>query len=52
MPPFRKGVSHERVTGDSPLFQTHNNTAHFTSIVPRFGELTEKPSDVNLYKIL
>ena len=29
--------------------QIHNNTPHFTSIVPTLGPLTAKPSDVNLY---
>lgn len=32
--------------------QIHNNSPHFTSIVPLLGPLTEKPSDVNLYEIV
>lgn len=35
---------------ESPeAIQIHNNSEHFTSIVPKLGGLTEKPSDVNLY---
>ena len=30
--------------------QMHNNTPHFTSTVPKFGHLTAKPSEVNLYE--
>ena len=30
--------------------QMHNNTPHFTSTVPKFGPLTAKPSEVNLYE--
>ena len=30
----------------------HNNTPHFTSTVPKFGPLTSKPSDVNLYEVI
>jgi quinol monooxygenase YgiN len=28
----------------------HNNSSHFTSIVPLLAPLTEKPTDVNLYE--
>jgi quinol monooxygenase YgiN len=34
---------------DMDAIEEHNNTAHFTSIVPKFDELREN-SDVNLYK--
>jgi quinol monooxygenase YgiN len=32
--------------------QIHNNSPHFTSIVPTLGPLTAKPSDVNLYEVV
>lgn len=32
--------------------QIHNNSPHFTSIVPALGPLTAKPSEVNLYSVL
>lgn len=28
----------------------HNNSEHFTSIVPKFAELIESQSEINLYK--
>lgn len=34
---------------DMDAIEAHNNTAHFTSIVPKFGELREE-SLVNMYK--
>jgi quinol monooxygenase YgiN len=30
----------------------HNNSKHFTSIVPKFSDLKEKQSEVNLYKMI
>jgi len=30
----------------------HNSTPHFTATVPKFGPLTSKPSDVNLYEVI
>ena len=30
----------------------HNNSPHFTAIVPLLGPLTEKPADVNLYAVV
>ena len=30
--------------------QIHNNSPHFTSIVPTLAPLTAKPSEVNLYE--
>lgn len=30
----------------------HNNSPHFTAIVPLLGPLTEKPADVNLYSVV
>jgi len=31
------------------IIKTHNNSKHFTSIVPKFVDLQEKQSEVNLY---
>ena len=28
----------------------HNSSEHFTSIVPKFAELKESQSEINLYK--
>ena len=30
--------------------ELHNNSAHFTRIVPKLGEFAEKASEVNLYE--
>ncbi len=30
----------------------HNNSKHFTTIVPKFADLQESKSEVNLYKII
>ena len=30
----------------------HNNSEHFTSIVPKFADLQESQSEVNLYKTI
>jgi len=30
----------------------HNNSKHFTSVVPKLGDLQESKSEVNLYKII
>ena len=30
----------------------HNNSEHFTSIVPKFEELKEGQSEINLYKVI
>ncbi|MFT5873262.1 MAG: quinol monooxygenase YgiN [Clostridium sp.] len=30
----------------------HNNSEHFTSIVPKFAEFKEGQSEINLYKML
>ena len=36
---------------DEEAIKNHNNSEHFTSIVPKFADLREK-SEVNLYKKL
>ncbi|MCB2313861.1 antibiotic biosynthesis monooxygenase [Clostridium tagluense] len=35
---------------NSEAINIHNNSEHFTSIVPKFGELKQSQSEVNLYK--
>lgn len=30
----------------------HNSSEHFTSIVPKFGELKDGQSEINLYKVI
>ena len=35
---------------DKEAIALHNNSAHFTTIVPKFGEFREKTSEVNLYE--
>lgn len=30
----------------------HNNSKHFTSIVPKFSDLKESQSEINLYKMI
>lgn len=37
---------------DKEAINLHNNSAHFTSIVPKFAELKQGQSMINLYKIL
>ena len=32
------------------IIKSHNNSKHFTSIVPKFLDLQEKKSEINLYK--
>ncbi len=32
--------------------QIHNNTPHFTAIVPTLGPLTAEPTQVNLYEVV
>jgi quinol monooxygenase YgiN len=34
------------------VINLHNNSEHFTSIVPKFAELKESQSEVNLYKVI
>ncbi|MCB2294990.1 antibiotic biosynthesis monooxygenase [Clostridium algoriphilum] len=34
------------------IIKSHNNSKHFTSIVPKFEDLQESQSEVNLYKKL
>lgn len=35
---------------DIEAIKAHNNSAHFTKLVPELGKLTEKASEVNLYE--
>jgi len=35
---------------DKEAIALHNSSAHFTRIVPMFGEFREKPSEINLYE--
>ncbi|WP_298840349.1 putative quinol monooxygenase [Clostridium sp.] len=32
------------------IIKSHNGSKHFTSIVPKFGDLIAKQSEINLYK--
>ncbi|MBU3075057.1 putative quinol monooxygenase [Clostridium estertheticum] len=32
------------------IIKSHNTSIHFTSIVPKFADLIEKKSEINLYK--
>ncbi|MBX4260149.1 antibiotic biosynthesis monooxygenase [Clostridium estertheticum] len=32
------------------IIKSHNASVHFTSIVPKFADLIEKKSEINLYK--
>ncbi|MBW9171893.1 antibiotic biosynthesis monooxygenase [Clostridium estertheticum] len=32
------------------IIKSHNASIHFTSIVPKFADLIEKKSEINLYK--
>ncbi|MBU3157271.1 putative quinol monooxygenase [Clostridium estertheticum] len=32
------------------IIKSHNASTHFTSIVPKFADLIEKKSEINLYK--
>ena len=35
---------------DAAALEAHNNTPHFTSIVPRFAALVSKPGEVEFYE--
>lgn len=35
---------------DKEAIALHNNSVHFTTIVPKFGEFREKASEINLYE--
>ncbi|MCT4596992.1 MAG: antibiotic biosynthesis monooxygenase [Vallitalea sp.] len=37
---------------DEEAIKLHNESAHFTSIVPKLGEMQVKDTEVNLYKQL
>lgn len=37
---------------NSEAIKSHNSSEHFTSIVPKFAELREKQSEINLYKLI
>ena len=37
---------------DEEVIKIHNNSEHFTSIVPKFGDLREGKSEINIYKKL
>ncbi|MGH4121945.1 MAG: putative quinol monooxygenase [Clostridium sp.] len=37
---------------NSEAIKLHNNSEHFTSIVPKFAELKESQSEINLYKVI
>jgi quinol monooxygenase YgiN len=37
---------------NSEAIKLHNSSEHFTSIVPKFGELKDGQSEINLYKVI
>lgn len=37
---------------DEKAIETHNQSEHFTAIVPKFKDLEEMPAESNLYKVL
>ena len=37
---------------NSEAINLHNNSEHFTSIVPKFAEFKEGQSEINLYKVI
>lgn len=37
---------------NSEAIMAHNSSEHFTSIVPKFGELRETQTEINLYKLV
>jgi len=37
---------------NSEAINLHNSSEHFTSIVPKFGDLKDGQSEINLYKVI
>ncbi|MCR2044058.1 putative quinol monooxygenase [Anaerosalibacter massiliensis] len=37
---------------DEEAIKIHNASPHFTTVVPKLGELREKSPEINLYKII
>ncbi|MBU3191459.1 antibiotic biosynthesis monooxygenase [Clostridium bowmanii] len=37
---------------NSEAINLHNNSEHFTGIVPKFGDLKDGKSEINLYKVV